>query len=548
MGNSLALCMIVKNEQQFLPYCLGSIYKYCDEIIVVDTGSTDKTIEIAEAFNAYVIRANWKDDFSLVRNIAQSAAKSDWIVWLDGDEVFSDLGAKKLKTQLLNDSSADFFLCPRINFWHDLKHIIWYPDSQYKIYRNNIGLKWQDKLHEKIYDETNPHHRRRLKHCDVSVFHYAYVKSKEEVKKKMELYIHIENPDMDMRKIEKCSTEHSYFYNKPTEGVQDYIGPLPEIFNKIAITPQELRWVDGPVLVKFKQPMSAINAENTEIEKIQKETPQKRPYQKDYSKEISGLTSIVIVTHNKIEYLAPLIRGIYQSTHVNFELIVVDNGSTEQNVVDYLLALEKQQQNMRFIRLEENQGFAKGYNAGIKDSNGEWICILNNDTLVTDGWLDRMIDHLKEDKEISIIAPVSNNIHGEHQMLAAPKEYTFGDYITLVNKMNKEFGKKRVYSSWTTACCWVFHRELIEQLAKIESPPKTGFFFDESFPIGMSEDTDINFYVQHKLKKKMGVARDVFLWHHGSKTLSSLENVNVQELQHSNNVILKKKWPDIFPK
>ena len=80
MGNSLALCMIVKNEQQYLPYCLASIYKFCDEIIVVDTGSSDRTIEIAEAFGAYVIQAPWKDDFALVRNIAQSSAKSDWII------------------------------------------------------------------------------------------------------------------------------------------------------------------------------------------------------------------------------------------------------------------------------------------------------------------------------------------------------------------------------------------------------------------------------------------------------------------------------------
>jgi glycosyltransferase involved in cell wall biosynthesis len=115
MGNSLALCMMVKNEQQFLPYCLASIYKYCDEIIVVDTGSTDRTIEIAEAFGAYVIQTKWKNDFALTRNIAQSPAKSDWIIWLDGDEVLNDSGAKKIKNQLLLDITADFFLCPRVN-------------------------------------------------------------------------------------------------------------------------------------------------------------------------------------------------------------------------------------------------------------------------------------------------------------------------------------------------------------------------------------------------------------------------------------------------
>lgn len=547
MGNSLALCMIVKNEQQFLPYCLGSIYKFCDEIIVVDTGSTDRTIEIAEAFGAYIIKAPWKDDFSLVRNIAQSAAHSDWIIWLDGDEVVNDSGAKRIKNQLLLDTSADFFLCPRVNYWHDLKHVFAYPDSQYKIYRNNIGLKWTGKLHEKIYDENNPHHRRRLKHCDIHTFHYAYTKEKELIKKKMQLYIKIENPEMDSRLIEKCSTEHSFFYDKNPPEVQDYNGVNPEIFNKLVVTSNEIRWVEGPTLVKFKNPISVSGNEYNEIEKIQQQTPQKRPFKTNYSQEIKDLTSIIIVTHNKVEYLAPLIRGIYQSTHVNFEIIVVDNGSTEMNIMDFLLTAEKQNNNFRFIHLDKNEGFAKGYNTGLKEAKGEWLCILNNDTLVTDGWLDRMINHLKEDKEISIIAPVSNNIHGEHQMLAAPENYAFGDYITLVERVNREVGKKRVYSSWTTACCWVFHKDLIEELAKIPEPPKNGYFFDESFPIGMSEDSDINFYIQHKLHKKMGVARDVFLWHYGSKTLQSIDGLNVQELQHNNNVILRKKWPTIFP-
>lgn len=545
MASTLALCMIVKNEQQFLPYCLASVHKYCDEIIVVDTGSTDRTIEIAKAFGAYVIQTPWINDFSLVRNISQSAANSDWILWLDGDEVLSDSGIKKIKNQLINDPTADFYLCPRVNFWHDLRHAFAYPDSQYKIYRNNIGLKWHSKLHEKIYDENNQYHRKRLKHCDVHTFHYAYTKEKEIIKKKMQLYIKIENPEMDDRLIEKCSTEHSFFFDKNPPEVGNYNGAYPEVFNKLAVTPNEIRWVDGPSIVKFEKPLPVEHKEFIEIEKIQKETPQKVPYKTNYSNEIEDLASIIIVTHNKVEYLAPLINGIYQSTHINFELIVIDNGSTEQNVMEYLLLAEKEKKNFRFFCNSKNEGFAKGYNAGIKEAKGKWICVLNNDTLVTDGWLERMINHLKEDPEISIIAPVSNNIHGEHQMLAAPSNYSFGDYITMVNKMNQEVGKKRVYSSWTTACCWVFHRDLIEQLTKIESPKKTGLFFDEGFPVGMSEDTDINFYIQHRLHKKMGVARDVFLWHHGSKTLKDM-GINFEELQHNNNIILRKKWPEIF--
>ena len=547
MGNSLALCMIVKNEQQFLPYCLASIHRYCDEIIVVDTGSTDKTIEIAEAFGAYVIRAPWKNDFSFIRNIAHSVANSDWIIWLDGDEVLSEGGIKKVKQQLLNDSTADFFLCPRVNFWHDLKHAFGYPDSQYKIYRNKIGLRWNGKIHEKIYDDHNAQHRKRLKQCDVHIFHYAYVKSAQDVKKKMQLYIGIENPDMDPRQIEKCSTEHSFFFNKPADGVQEYGGSLPEIFQKLMVTQDEIRWIDGPSIIKFKTRTPSDQFEEQHVEEIRKQTPPvQKIVKKDYSDEIKDLCSIVIATYNKIEYIVPCIRDIYRSTHIPFEVIVVDNGSSEQNILDFLVPFEKEHDNFRFIHLEKNMGFAKGYNEGLKITRGEWLCVLNNDTLDTDGWIDRMVAHLKADKDVAIIGPASNNIHGENQIIPAPEGSSFGDYLSLMDKLNKVQGSKRVYSSWVPAACWVFNKSLISDLSKVNNPPRNGFFFCEDFPYGMGEDSDLAFAAQHRLHKKLAIAKDVFIWHHGQKTLETVVS-NWRELQHNNNLILRKRWPEIFP-
>ena len=543
MGSSLALCMIVKDEQQYLPYCLASVCKFCDEIIVVDTGSSDRTIEIAEAFGAYVIQAPWRDDFALVRNIAQSPAKSDWIIWLDADEVLNESGAKKIKYQLLKDNLTDFYLCPRVNFWKDLKHVAWYPDSQYKIYRNNIGLRWKSKLHEKIYDDTNAYHRKRLKHTDVHTFHYAYVKSPEEVKEKMAKYIRIENPDMDLKQIDKCSTEHSFFFDKPHDGVQPYNGSLPEVFNKLVVTQEEIKWVDGASIIKFKDRIKPHEYKVEEIEMIQKETPQQKPLKVNYTDD---LCSVVIATFNKVEYVSPLVRGIYQSTRMQFEVIVVDNGSSQQSVLDFLVPFEKENDNFRFIHLDKNYGFAKGYNIGVQEAKGEWICILNNDTLVTNEWLSRMINHLKENPEIKIIGPVSNNIHGDQQMLPAPENYSFGDYLTLMDKLIREGGKSLVHSSWLTGCCMVFHRSLLEELQTITKPPRNGLLFCEDFEIGMGEDTDLDFAVMHRLNKKLGVARNVFLWHHGQKTLEECD-VDWREIQKKNDKVLRQRWPEVFP-
>ena len=83
---SLSACMIVKNEEKFLAQCLNSIKDAVDEIIIVDTGSTDKTVEIAQSFGAKVYHHPWRNSFSEARNHSLSYATCDWILQIDADE------------------------------------------------------------------------------------------------------------------------------------------------------------------------------------------------------------------------------------------------------------------------------------------------------------------------------------------------------------------------------------------------------------------------------------------------------------------------------
>ena len=82
----ISLCMIVKNEERFLAQCLHSVADVVDEIIIVDTGSTDRTIEIAKSFGASIIEREWRNDFAWARNESIKSATKRWILFLDADE------------------------------------------------------------------------------------------------------------------------------------------------------------------------------------------------------------------------------------------------------------------------------------------------------------------------------------------------------------------------------------------------------------------------------------------------------------------------------
>src|SRR5690625_1863471 len=94
---SISLCMIVKNEEEVLEQCLKSVSAICDEIIIVDTGSIDKTEKIAGKFTDKIYNFKWIDDFAAARNYAFSLANMDYILWLDADDVFLEEDQMKLR-------------------------------------------------------------------------------------------------------------------------------------------------------------------------------------------------------------------------------------------------------------------------------------------------------------------------------------------------------------------------------------------------------------------------------------------------------------------
>ena len=104
-----SLCMIVKNEEKSLPKCLESVKDIFDEIVIVDTGSTDRTKITARAFTDKIFDFPWCDDFSAARNFSFSKATGDYIAWLDADDVLDEANRNaflKLKDSLSFDTDV----------------------------------------------------------------------------------------------------------------------------------------------------------------------------------------------------------------------------------------------------------------------------------------------------------------------------------------------------------------------------------------------------------------------------------------------------------
>ncbi|MDR0434287.1 MAG: glycosyltransferase family 2 protein, partial [Gracilibacteraceae bacterium] len=101
----LTVCLITKNEERCLARCLDSLGEIADAVVVADTGSTDRTREIARERGARVIEIPWRDDFAWAKNQALAAAEGDWILFPDADEYFNPGGAAALRAMLENDAA-----------------------------------------------------------------------------------------------------------------------------------------------------------------------------------------------------------------------------------------------------------------------------------------------------------------------------------------------------------------------------------------------------------------------------------------------------------
>lgn len=162
---TLSLCMIVKNEEAVLARCLSSVKSLFDEIIIVDTGSSDSTKSIAYQFTDKVFDFKWIDDFSAARNFSFSKATMQYIMWLDADDVIEPAELSKLNKLKQNaKGDADVYMLKySMSFDENNNPAFFY--FRERIVKNDKSFIWLDPVHEVMA----PHGR--IEYSDISISH-----------------------------------------------------------------------------------------------------------------------------------------------------------------------------------------------------------------------------------------------------------------------------------------------------------------------------------------------------------------------------------------
>ncbi|WP_082218837.1 glycosyltransferase [Paenibacillus sp. VT-400] len=177
MGIGISLCMIVKDEAGSLQRCLNAVRDVVDEIIIVDTGSVDNTIEIARLHGAVVIRTEWNGDFSEARNLSLAAATKPWILVLDADEVWVQTPQMKTELMRLLAASRDDVW----GYWIQVTSLLGVSGEEHvtdavcRLFRNDPRIAFQGRIHEEIASSIMALAPQGVLHSGLEVIHYGYL-------------------------------------------------------------------------------------------------------------------------------------------------------------------------------------------------------------------------------------------------------------------------------------------------------------------------------------------------------------------------------------
>ncbi|MEP6489565.1 tetratricopeptide repeat protein [Microcoleus vaginatus GB2-A3] len=257
------------------------------------------------------------------------------------------------------------------------------------------------------------------------------------------------------------------------------------------------------------------------------------------SKSTVDRVDIVLCVHNAFEDVKECLTSIRLHTKVDYRLLIVDDGS-QAETRDFIKSWVQEHSVATLFRNETAGGYTKAANIGLRASKGDYIILLNSDTIVTPGWIEKLIECASSRKNIGIVGPLSNcaswqsipeifDKNGGWMINNIPEGYSLESLSDIVAKVSD---KAFPSVNFVNGFCYMIKRAVIDAI---------GWLDEESFPYGYGEENDFSIRAR-KAGFKLAIADHAYVYHSKSK---SFGHERRQELSKQGSAAFKSKHPDI---
>jgi len=242
------------------------------------------------------------------------------------------------------------------------------------------------------------------------------------------------------------------------------------------------------------------------------------------------VASVIVLTHNALEYTRLCVDSLLEHTDERHELIFVDNASSD-GTVKYLRHLGETEPNFFAIYNQENLGFAAGNNQGLAFATGKYVVLLNSDTVVTDNWLETMIQAAEDHPQAGLVGPVTNSINGSQKLPRVGYDQETLKDLDLFARMHCSATRGNdELVMWLSGFCLLIRRDLVARIGGL----------DERYGLGNFEDND--YCLRSFLAGYQSIiATDCLVHHFGSKSFEAAKLDYDTELE-AKWEIFKAKW------
>lgn len=413
------------NEEHNIERALKSV-DFADEIIVIDSFSSDKTVDIVKQHSSVKLLQREFDDFSTQKNYAIQKAQNEWVFLLDADEeITENLKSEILQTVKSNTEFSAFYVYR--NFFFKQKKLYysgWQRDKVIRLFKKDKN-EYLGKVHEVI--KTNGEVG-FLKH---KLNHYSY-KNYHQYRKKLQHYAELQAEELLGER--KVVTPYHLF-------LKPFLRLFIQFFVKFGLLDGRrgfvisflhsygvfLRYIE---LLKLKYKLPLIDTDKSRFKVYNKQ------------ENLKPDVSIVIVNYKSWKHLENCLNSLknIKQNRFSLETIVVDNFSNDGKLDSFSNDFPE----ATFIQNTGNNGFANGCNLGAKHSNSEYILFLNPDTLANEEAIFEILEVAKKNESYGIVSSTQVNSEGkpEEKIRVFPSLVSlFGVTRALYKKLNSNYKK-----------------------------------------------------------------------------------------------------------